>query len=52
MFKKCELYIVYGKECLLVYVYIVYLVFGIFVLCVNVFEKFFRNGYNEIKFGL
>lgn len=39
------------KNVHLVYVYILYPVFGISVLCVNVFEKFFRNGHNEIKFG-
>lgn len=51
MFKKCEQYIAHGKECPLVYVYILYPVFGISVLFVNAFEKFFRNGHNEIKFG-
>lgn len=53
MFKKCEQYIAHGKECPLVYVYILYPVFStcISVLFVNVFEKFFRNGHNEIKFG-
>lgn len=45
MSKKCHQYIAHGKECPLVY--LLYSVFSISVLFVNVFEKFFRSGHKK-----